>query len=1103
MPFCSWGRAGDGTRKSRRYGPIAAIVLPLLALTLIVGIATLQLFHFTHVQASGPKVITGTLTPLLSHSQLQGSADPTQRITLALGLRPTNPSALTSYAQDVVHPGSARYHHFLSAAQFTQLFAPSETDYVALSQYFKATGFSVTHTYNHRLLLTVSGTVAQAEQDFHININTYKAPDGHTYYANMEDPSLPEPFAEQVQSISGLNNATRWQHVSSARRSVDMAALQSTACPTQGADHYTPDQIASAYNLRDFYQAGIQGQGQSVALFELSDFDSADLTAYAACFGHSHTPVQAITVGSTPAIFDSGSLEAELDAELVLSAAPQLSMLKIYKAANNPAGILAEWAQIVQDAVPIVSVSWGQCEQTSDPGMLQQENVLLKEAALQGQTILAASGDSGSAGCYFDNDKNPTALSALDPAAQPFVTSVGGTSLTLAGNAYGHETTWNSPPSALSIGGASGGGISHYWSAPDWQDAPGVRNKYTTGQPCHAPAGAICRETPDVALHTDISRGYIVYCGLIQAGCNKGNPWLVVGGTSAATPLWAAFVALANTFSLRQGGFNLGFINPLLYQIARDGAKYKASFHDVTTGNSDYGSKNHGLYPATEGYDLATGLGSYNAYALASNLVILAQQSTGARVAPTSSIWYFAGGSVGQGFQQYITLQNPDVTRAASVDVTYLFPNKDAVTVRHVVAKSSRTTVDVNQDLHIGAKAALQPVSAIVKVDANGPGIIAERPMYFSYQGVSSGTDIIGATAPATTYYFPVADTRQDEQSYNTYITLLNPGSTQSATAILTYYTGSCGLTGQPECPTQVVVIPPLHRGTGSPLDLHLHQRVAVSMISDQPLVAERTMYLKDSIPTAGGAISGAASTIGTTETARDWLFAEGYTGHNFQEYLVIANFSGNAAAASITLQYANGHTQKIAVTLPALGQYYFDVNQAKAQPNGTCDTTPCQPTDTVSAEVSADASIVAERMMYFRYGKQAYTGFTETIGEPAAAAHSVYAFAEGYTANSFQEYLTMYNPCAYSENVEVTLFANTLLIQRQVLLKAHSRQTVDVNSWLGPIVQAAGSLSSDPYATSMTVQALGNGARVVAERALYFNYLGSQGGTDVIGYGM
>ena len=605
---------------------------------------------------------------------------------------------------------------------------------------------------------------------------------------------------------------------------------------------------------------------------------------------------------------------------------------------------MAEWAQIVQDAVPVVSTSWGDCELSMDPSEVQQENILFTAAAAQGQSVFAASGDSGSAGCAFDQPTNGSqafkGLSAGDPGTQPFVTSVGGTTLTIdsTSSVYNNEVAWNNLPVGTYSGGASGGGISKYWVAPSWQSGPGVNSGVTSALPCHAPSGKFCRETPDVSLHADPTNGYLIYCTAPQAGCDSTAPWNSIGGTSAAAPMWAAMMALANEMSVRQGGFNLGFVNPLLYQIASDATKYSNSFHDITAGTDDYDNLNGGKYATTNNYDMATGLGSYKAFNLATNLVALAKSQMPTRTSPANTTWYFAEGSVGGGFQEYITLQNPSVNQAATVNITYLFEDKSSVVVTHVVPSSSRFTVSVNQDLSIQANDAQQPLSAIVQVANGGPAIVAERPMYFSHEGIQSGTDVMGATNPQNTYYFPSVDSRNAGRTYLSYLTMLNPSKTQTANVTVTYYTGSCGNTSQSACPTQSVTIAPLHRGTATPLALKLYQQMSASVQSDQPVVVERPMYFRDTLPTAGGATTGATSEVGASNPGKDWLFAEGYTGSNFQEYLTLANFTPNVTSATVTLEYDNGHKQAITVSVPALSHVYFDVNRANATPTGTCD---------------------------------------------------------------------------------------------------------------------------------------------------------------------
>lgn len=165
--------------------------------------------------------------------------------------------------------------------------------------------------------------------------------------------------------------------------------------------------MAAAYNLNGLHTAGYRGEGQTVALFELDTFVMSDLTAYAACYGGSHTSIQTI-IANTPVSTDSGLIEVELDAELVLSAAPNLSQLRIYEASNDgtDTGNNAEWAALSNDAPPVVSTSWGLCEAdmiANDPNEFNTENGFFMTMAAQGETIVAASGDYGSSDCYPQN----------------------------------------------------------------------------------------------------------------------------------------------------------------------------------------------------------------------------------------------------------------------------------------------------------------------------------------------------------------------------------------------------------------------------------------------------------------------------------------------------------------------------------------------------------------------------------------------------------------------------------------------------------------------------------------------------------------------------
>ncbi|HZU02757.1 MAG TPA: S53 family peptidase, partial [Ktedonobacteraceae bacterium] len=713
---------GGNRRVKCRYGRITTLVFPLFALLFIIGTAALQLIMLNNAQAAIPVQMHGTLTPLLRESRLVGQADPQQRISLSLGLQPRDMAALQSYVREIARPDSPLYHHFLSPEQFAATFSPTEASYDALRTYAQDEGFTITHTYSHRLLLTVSGTLAQAQQAFHVKFHTYRSSDGMLYYANDREPMLPAILAKNVQSVVGLNDALTWHHslVFQPLAKTPGAASPSHPCPGPGKSYLTPDQVETVYHLKPLAAQHLQGEGQTVALFELNTFAKNDLSAYTTCFGHAQTTIQTIPTGNGPIPSDTGMLEAQMDAELLLSELPHLNTLKIYEAANDASDVLAEWGQIVQDAPPVVSMSWGVCELKADEAMVQQENLLFTAAAVQGQSIFASSGDSGSSGCGDDR------LSADDPSTQPLVTGVGGTMLTSYNSSYSSEQAWKTPASASTTQGvgASGGGISRYWSAPDWQAAPGVHNNYSSNALCHAPAGSFCREAPDVALQADPRHGYPVYCTATAAACNPQHPWLIAGGTSTSAPLWAALAVQANELSLQQGGTPLGLLNPLLYQIARSPASYANDFHDVTRGDTDLNNTHKGAYPATSGYDMATGLGSYDGANLVKDLVALNMRRS-TRTSPVSSTWYFPEGSVGGSFQQYVTLHNPNPLQDSAVTLHYLFQDKAPVAVRHIIKRNSRLTVSVNSDLNIAQQDHQENVSTIVEVAKGDPGVVA------------------------------------------------------------------------------------------------------------------------------------------------------------------------------------------------------------------------------------------------------------------------------------------------------------------------------------------------------------------------------------------
>ncbi len=472
---------------------------------------------------------------------------------------------------------------------------------------------------------------------------------------------------------------------------------------------------------------------------------------------------------------------------------------------------------------------------------------------------------------------------------------------------------------------------------------------------------------------------------------------------------------------------------------------------------------------------------------------------------PVSQTWYFAEGHIGQGFQEYLTIQNPDTVNSCFVQIQYLLSTGPAPAKTVTINPNTRWTENVDQDLGIQRNGSTaEDVSTILTVmnASNCKGVVAERPMYFTNVfGVSSGHDALGATHLGSSFYFP------DVASYTGYrdfITILNPpGASNAASVTVTYYVG-----GTTEPLQSTATVPAGTRYTITPPNF-TNQHVSAFVSSTQPIAVERPAYFNKFIAGNAGTVSGASVAVGATGASNDWRFAEGYVGPGFQEYLQLANFSATAVSANAVLEYDNGSTLSVPVTINGLSTTQLDVNYLTTHPSlGTCAPTPCNLSLNVSVEIKATTgTFVAERQLYFHYSHNANgrslgsTGGSDILGQSGAAAVSSYSFAEGYTNGGYDEWLTLQNPTSSSETIWVTLVnGNGAVYEFSVIVGAQSRGTVDLVKTVLQNMCNPGAPSAC-WEISMTVQTLNNGGAFVAERPMYFNASGTQGGTDVLGY--
>ncbi len=508
-------------------------------------------------QNPNPRVqLANNVVPAVVGQAATGTVASTQQMSLTLGLAPSDQAGLTAFINAVSDPTSPLYQHYLTVAQFAASYGASVSAIDAVSSYLTSEGLTVGTVYANHLALDVTGSAAQVENAFGVTLNTYHdAATNRNFYANAANPTVPASIASDIVSVAGLSSYGLRQHYSVAQQASPSAAARATG-------DITPTKARGAYNLTSPISSGYNGSGKTVGLVEFSGYTASDVAEYNSYYGLGATAASVVTVdgGTTD---KSGEVEDELDIEVEYALAPKATV-KVYEAPNSDAGEVALYAALVSNDVNVISTSWGIYESGESSADMTSDNADFEEAAAQGQSVYAASGDSGA-------DDNGSSLSVDFPASSPYVTGVGGTTLTVtSANAWSSETAWSD----------SGGGYSSDFATPSYQTSVNSTGK---------------RAVPDVAADADPNSGWLIY--------TEGS-WQEVGGTSAAAPNWAAFTLDYDTAASALGHSAFGYANPFIYSVA-ESSLYSSVFHDVTSGSN-------GHYSAGTGYDEVTGWGSYN-----------------------------------------------------------------------------------------------------------------------------------------------------------------------------------------------------------------------------------------------------------------------------------------------------------------------------------------------------------------------------------------------------------------------------------------------------------------------------------------------------------
>lgn len=533
------------------------------------------------------------ITPGLANAVRLRRADPNRTVDVTVSLALRKEAALDRFITGVSDPRARGYGRYVRPAQFAALYGPTPAQVQQVVDYLRGQGLTTTSVSANRTLVHASGSARAVETAFGVNIWDWRDRlQNRDFFGNDTQPVLPASLAPSIVGIAGLNNHYQARRVGQVRSVGQMPRVPPGGGPAGG---YTPSEIKSAYDIVPLAALGYTGGGQSVGLVEFDGFKQANIDTYDSHYGLSTSPPTVVAVGGASTTPGVNELEVELDIE-VMHAIAATAPITVWEAPNTDRGAIDAYnAIVVSDTTPSNSTSWGLCEAGTLKSQMLTLDGIFKQAAAQGQSFFAASGDSGAYDCLGSTD-----LAVDHPASDPYVTAVGGTTLTVTSSGgYASESAWSWASHSPKLG--SGGGLSKVFSQPTWQSGPGVAN----------PNSNQMRQVPDVALDADTRTGYSIY-----TTANGVAGWYVVGGTSAGAPAWAAFASVVNQYRFTAGGDRpaIGFANPALYRLGSATSPYPP-FHDVTTGDNLY-------YQATAGWDFATGWGSFDAFNLARDLMV-------------------------------------------------------------------------------------------------------------------------------------------------------------------------------------------------------------------------------------------------------------------------------------------------------------------------------------------------------------------------------------------------------------------------------------------------------------------------------------------------
>ena len=657
-------------RTTFRLSPrILRALLELVSLLIVVGTVSFAQTKSTSrisqaIDNGRLSLLKGNVSPMARPEFDRGKVDPNLKMEgmkLVFSPAPGQQAALDTLLAQQQDRSSPNYHRWLTPEQFADRFGLNRSDLDTAASWLQSQGFTVTDLARGRNYIAFSGTAAQVETSFHTEIHEYVV-NGQTHYANATAPSIPSAMAGVVTAVGSLHNFAPEPR---------LVRPNPRVTSTQTGNHFVaPGDYYTIYDINPLFNTGIDGTGQSIAVMGQTDLyncklpgftnttcpaadvlANADIITFRSLAGLSAPNIQLQLVTTDPGLSTSDIDEANLDIEWAGAIAKNAKIIYVIGNPNTGGGAFDALIYAVNNNVaPVISLSYGLCEPQIDSGTQTLITNATNQAATQGQTIVAPSGDSGAADC--DTGSSATQGLAVDfPGSIPTVTSMGGsefmgdspslsttqywTGATNDINAsaimYIPEMVWNDTAMDQMLA-AGGGGISILFGVPAWQ-ASLTLPLNDQGRPGRA--------TPDISLDSSADHDGLLICsqGLCQCSqatlngpcvapgwrSQSSGTFYPIGGTSAAVPTFSGVVALI----VQKQNEAQGNVNPVLYALAGNASTYAAAFHDITTGNNmvpcEMSTKDCPAspplligYSAGTGYDVASGWGSVDVSALAS-----------------------------------------------------------------------------------------------------------------------------------------------------------------------------------------------------------------------------------------------------------------------------------------------------------------------------------------------------------------------------------------------------------------------------------------------------------------------------------------------------